>query len=93
MDNAIESLKSQISTSKERIKSLTSSTSLPFSFDDTALNSLTTSLQTSDIQTRITELENEVPPHNLNLIADHPSRRGSQSIEIGYHHSSYKRRT
>jgi hypothetical protein len=59
MDNAIEALKSQISNSKEQIKSLTSSNSLNFN-SDIALNGLTTSIQTADIQTRITELENEV---------------------------------
>jgi hypothetical protein len=58
MDNAIEVLKSQISNSKEQIKSLTSGTSLHFN-TDIALNDLTTSIQTADIQTRITELENE----------------------------------
>ena len=59
MDNSIEALKSQISNSKEQIKSLTSSTSTNFN-SDIALNDLTTSIQTADIQTRITELEKEV---------------------------------
>jgi hypothetical protein len=63
MDHAIESLKSQISISKEQIKSLAASTSLPINCSDAALTALTTSLQTADIQNRITELDNEVP-HN-----------------------------
>lgn len=62
MDNAIESLKSQISISKEHIKSLTSSASPLFNFSNIALNALTTSLQTADIETRIIELEKEVSP-------------------------------
>ena len=61
MDHAIESLKSQISNSKEQIKSLAASTSFPVNCSDAALTALTTSLQTADIQARITELENEVP--------------------------------
>ena len=63
MDNLIESLKSQISKAKEEIKRLTLSTiSVPLIPDILAQNSLSTSLPTSDIQTRITILDNEVSP-------------------------------